>query len=205
LKDREFKFSPTIFRAVLIAIMAGAIVVPLSFVALGYVEFFNDMAVQPKAKTQGVYGYFQDKEIPVELKSPTGTIARGVYPYPYEGTEEITEIQAGRKLINPVKPTMENLQQGRDIFNIYCITCHGEWGSGDGPVVGPDRFGAPPALYTDQAKQYSDGRIYHIITEGKGKMRGYGDKILPDDRWEVVNYVRALQRKNEMELEGAGQ
>ena len=40
----------------------------------------------------------------------------------------------------------------------------------------------------------SDGWIYGVTVNGYGAlMPGYGGRIAPDDRWHIVNYVRALQ------------
>jgi mono/diheme cytochrome c family protein len=38
------------------------------------------------------------------------------------------------------------------------------------------------------------GHIYQVITEGKGLMGPYGERIDPADRWPIIAYVRALQR-----------
>jgi mono/diheme cytochrome c family protein len=40
----------------------------------------------------------------------------------------------------------------------------------------------------------AEGEIYNTITHGKNTMLPYADKLLPDERWAVVLYVRALQR-----------
>jgi mono/diheme cytochrome c family protein len=39
-----------------------------------------------------------------------------------------------------------------------------------------------------------DGEIFNTITVGKNTMMPYADKLVPEDRWAVVAYVRALQR-----------
>ena len=41
------------------------------------------------------------------------------------------------------------------------------------------------------AKAFSDGHIYTTISLGRGRMPSY-QRILPEDRWNVVNYVRQL-------------
>ena len=58
----------------------------------------------------------------------------------------------------------------------------------------PERYPAPTSLHDKVIVGYRDGQVYHVISEGKAKMPGYKDKIEPEDRWHVVNYVRALQR-----------
>lgn len=187
-------FSPTIYKAVLVTIVLGAFAFPLGLVALPYIEFFNGMAVQPKGLAQGVYGRLYGKELPVERLPVPGTIPQGYRPYPFEGNDDKTAELAGLKLVNPAPRTLPQLRRGQKIYNIYCITCHGKTGLGDGPVVGPDRFPAPTSLHTDAVKKYPDGQIFHIITRGKGKMPGYADRITPEDRWAVVHFVHALHR-----------
>jgi mono/diheme cytochrome c family protein len=41
---------------------------------------------------------------------------------------------------------------------------------------------------------YTDGQIYDVVKNGKGLMYGYADRLSVEDRWNVVLYVRALQR-----------
>lgn len=195
------KFSPTLYKAVLLTLMALAFVMPLSCVALPYVEFFNGMAVQPKLKTQSVYGWGYGVELMGAMSPPEGTVSRDYVSYPFEGVDTqnadtYTKVleEAGELLQNPVVPTMEVLQRGRTLFTIYCGVCHGDKGLGDGPVIGPDRFPAPLSLQTEAARAYKDGTIYQIITAGKNAMPGYADKLKPEDRWAVIHYVRALQR-----------
>jgi hypothetical protein len=53
-----------------------------------------------------------------------------------------------------------------------------------------------PALNTDKIKGWTDGEIYHVITQGQGVMGGYKSHIPQAYRWQVVNYIRYLQ-KNE--------
>jgi mono/diheme cytochrome c family protein len=38
------------------------------------------------------------------------------------------------------------------------------------------------------------GEIFNTVTNGKGQMNSYADKLVPADRWAVIAYVRALQR-----------
>ena len=40
----------------------------------------------------------------------------------------------------------------------------------------------------------AEGEIFNTITNGKGQMNPYADKLAPADRWAVIAYVRALQR-----------
>ena len=61
---------------------------------------------------------------------------------------------------------------------------------GDGPAT---KFGMPGINLTmDLTKGRSDGYIFGMIRNGRGLMPPY-NRIEEMDRWDVVNYVRALQ------------
>jgi mono/diheme cytochrome c family protein len=55
-------------------------------------------------------------------------------------------------------------------------------------------MGATPTYHDDRLRQIAEGEIYNTITHGKGNMNPYADKLLPEERWAVILYVRALQR-----------
>jgi len=44
-------------------------------------------------------------------------------------------------------------------------------------------------------KDMTDGEIYTIIRNGKGKMTGEEERMKPEQVWNVVNYVRSLAKK----------
>lgn len=128
---------------------------------------------------------------------PEGTVPRGYQPYPYEQADGA---RAGRELKNPLRRTRAVLTRGQDRFEVFCAVCHGHLGQGDGPVV--PRFPAPPTLvdFDDQkavTKDWSDGQFYHIITAGRGRMKGYAAQVSSADRWAIIHYVRLLQAQSE--------
>jgi mono/diheme cytochrome c family protein len=91
---------------------------------------------------------------------------------------------------NTHAPTRGSLDNGRKYYQINCAVCHGAAGMGNGPAV---RFGVPaPNLLTPVTKGRTDGYIYGMIRNGRGLMPNYV-RIEDDDRWDVVNYLRALQ------------
>ena len=193
-------FPHMLFRAVIVAIVSLSLIIPLILLAIPYIEFFNEMVMQPKAKTQGTYGFQHKKELLSARPAPKNSLPQGYVPYPYIKNDDtltsdsLLEIIAGDSLNNPRKIDMASLTHGKRLYNIYCIVCHGKYGEGNGPVVGPERFPAPPTFHSPEVRKYKDGRFYHIITNGKEKMAGYRDKILPENRWHVVNYIHVLHR-----------
>lgn len=91
---------------------------------------------------------------------------------------------------NPTPMSEASLANGRMQYQINCAVCHGDAGAGDG---GATRFGMIPFPITGPSTQnLSDGHIWAIIRNGRGLMPSY-NRIEEADRWDVVNYVRALQ------------
>jgi mono/diheme cytochrome c family protein len=106
-------------------------------------------------------------------RAPDGSFARGFPP--------------------SVKVDMKLMARGRDRFAIYCSPCHGLVGDGNG-VTKKYGMGAVPTYHDDRLRKMAEGEIFNTITNGKGQMNSYADKLLPADRWAVIAYVRALQR-----------
>lgn len=93
---------------------------------------------------------------------------------------------------NPVPPSPASLANGRKYFQINCAVCHGEKGMGDGLATKYGMIGIN--LTADVTKNRADGYIYGMIRNGRGAMPTY-NRIEEHERWDVVNYVRALQGK----------
>ena len=123
---------------------------------------------------------------------PEGTVPKGYKPYPYSGQP----VKAQENLVNPIAGDMSPaiLEVGKKNYKIFCSVCHGDTGAGEG-LVGTKMMVKPPSLLTAKIKDYNDGRIYHIITDGQGVMSTYAKQIKSSKaRWSVVNYVRTLQK-----------
>ena len=68
------RWSPTMYKLTLGALVVLAIALPLGMVALPFVEFFNGMAAQPKGKAQATYGRTYGGDWLVEREPVEGTI-----------------------------------------------------------------------------------------------------------------------------------
>lgn len=122
-----------------------------------------------------------------------GTVPRGAVPFHYEKTDE-DRLAAGKALLNPLQPTEEYLARGQVAYGVFCNSCHGAEGDGQGYLYTSQRYPYPPAsLLSDQAMALSDGEIYHSIMVGYGIMGAHGGMIAPDDRWKIILHIRALQ------------
>ena len=148
-------------------------------------QFMPHMANTPILKALKGYDGFENGSS--ALMPPDNTIARGHRPYRVASVEE-----AEAKLVNPLPLNKVTLDRGKKVFNTYCMTCHGERGLGDGPVIDP--FPIPKSLQSADMLKWKDGHLFHVITMGQGIMPSYAQQVQPLDRWAAIHYVRALQR-----------
>jgi len=93
---------------------------------------------------------------------------------------------------NPTPVSPASLENGRKYFTINCAVCHGFQGKGDGTATKYGMVGIN--LTAEPALSRTDGYIFGMIRNGRGLMPTY-NRIEEMDRWDVVNYVRALQGK----------
>jgi mono/diheme cytochrome c family protein len=97
---------------------------------------------------------------------------------------------------NPVKPTAESQAFAKKMYGYDCAVCHGEKGDGKGELAADQK---PPLKdWTSEAvlKDISDQQMYDIIVKGKGNMPGEGERLKPDQVWNVVIYTRTLGKKS---------
>jgi len=152
------------------------------------IEMIQGMMEQKNLKAQG---YDRFRNTPNMMTPPEGTVPQGMKPYPYAGKP----LDAEARLVNPyAHDSKRSLELGKQRYEIYCSVCHGVGGKGDGPVSSYMSL-RPPSLLSDKVRGFKDGRIFHIITDGQGLMNSYATQVFKEeDRWAIVNYVRALQK-----------
>ncbi|HVG40936.1 MAG TPA: cytochrome c [Chitinophagaceae bacterium] len=152
---------------------------------------YNNVGDHERLKQKGAFY----NQMPV-----AGTVARGEM-MPYHLTADSAGIRAAETLINPLDTFMNNkvqLKEAERIYLINCGICHGTkldgngplWNNGDGPYPA-----APRSLITDEARAWTDGHYFHVITFGKGQMGSYASQLRPEQRWWVINYIRTIQGK----------
>ena len=86
-----------------------------------------------------------------------------------------------------------SIKRGAEVYRIFCISCHGASGAGDGPVA-KRGFPPPPPLPAGKSVQMKDGQLFHIPTYGQGSMAPMAAQLSRDRRWDVINFVRSLQK-----------
>lgn len=149
-------------------------------------EYMPDMARQISVRAQEA-----DPTAPNGIgmrQIPAGTVPRDYQPY----TLGLADTMDANKLVNPLPRTEDVLETGKKYYDTYCIVCHGARGGGDGFII--PKFTQPPSLYSDKLLNWPDGRIYHVITLGQGLMASYATQLLPEQRWAVIHYIRALRK-----------
>lgn len=115
-------------------------------------------------------------------------------------SSRITErIKAGLRVQNPVEATEQSIQNGKELFRIYCTMCHGQQGKGDGPMVG--KVMPSSNLHAERIQRQKDGYLYATIRSGGLVMPAYQHAISTKERWDIVNYVRYLQQQSQQEAE----
>lgn len=153
-----------------------------------------DAVPQVATMRQGVIPEYQeDPRSPAPGSVPVSS-PNGDGPAPYLNNQ-----------LDSVAPTLRNpfagttrtdvLVRGELVYTRNCTVCHGPTGAGNGPVVGPGKFPFAPPVNNAATAARSDGYLYAIVEAGRGLMPPYGERITHMDRWAVVEYVRALQRR----------
>lgn len=86
-----------------------------------------------------------------------------------------------------------SIVEGGALYQAHCAICHGSTGAGDGPLRPALR--RPPAdLRAVHTAQHTAGDIFWWITAGipAARMPPFGGVLDDDQRWHVINFVRAL-------------
>ena len=148
------------------------------------------------AVTEAVALPFNDDMVNVQKRTGTimrqkapGTVAIGMSEYYVPSREE------AEKMTNPGKADAASLANGKRVFAVNCLPCHGDiskkpYAPG---AVGKKTLQTPPDLTLDTYKTRTDGSIFATIHFGIRLMPGHGWKLTPTDHWDIVNYIRNQQ------------
>lgn len=157
-------------------------------------QYADDMVKSPAYESYTATPNFSDGK----TMHPTveGTVPRGFMQYPFQKTDE-DRVKAGVTFENPLEATTANMDRGKEVYRIYCSSCHGDNGDGQGFLYTSKKFPYPPAnLLSEKVRTIPDGEIYHVISVGWGIMAEHGSMLKPDDRWKAVMYIRNELQKN---------
>jgi len=164
-------------------------------------EFIPEMVRTPRYNAYSANPNFPDGKT---LQTPVvGTIPRGYLPLHFSPTPE-DAVRAGDFLLSPARlDDAQTIARGKVVFSNFCTPCHGATGKGDGLVV-QRGYPAPPSLCADNARRIKDGQVFHILTYGQKNMPAYASQLSSEDRWNVIAFVRSLQKQT-APVSGGGQ
>jgi len=108
-----------------------------------------------------------------------------------------------QNLKNPVTPDQASITSGKELYNAYCVSCHGKDGTGAGQRA--MKLNSTPANFTSESVQkQSDGALLYKIYSGHSDMPGFNKKI-PGNKdamegafgktrvsGDLVNYIRTF-------------
>lgn len=151
------------------------------------VQYMPDMYVAVPYEANGADGLNGKM---VDRKPVAGTVSRnGIVAYDIPDTNEGYE-KAKAELKNPLPTSEVNLEKGKELYGIYCASCHGTKGDGNGVLSQRDKFNGIPN-YKD--RDLTPGNIYHVIMYGKNLMGSHASQLQYKERWQIVQYVEKLR------------
>lgn len=157
-------------------------------------EYMPDMYRSPSIEPYVDYGDLKDRtnvELTNKMSARTpveGTIPRGFSPYEYKNDAEGYEL-AGANLKNPIQYDDNIGKEGKELYGMFCVHCHGKTGQGDGTIVEREKFPPLPVKFKE-GLAISEGKMFHTITYGKGLMGSHASQLNKEERWKLVHYIR---------------
>jgi len=130
-----------------------------------------------------------------DSKPADGTIKRGeLFPYPLAGDTNSYKISGTvRNPIDSLNMSKADLAEAGRLFNINCAICHGDKGTGNGPLGTSGKIGAIANLTLPKYISMPDGTMFFSITYGKNDMGSYASQLTRQQRWMIIKYIRSLQ------------
>ena len=84
-----------------------------------------------------------------------------------------------------------SIAAGALAYREHCASCHGPSGAGNGPA-GAALSPPPSDLRAHHAALHTAGDLFWWITHGRRQMPAFGERLDVDQRWDLVNFIRAL-------------
>jgi mono/diheme cytochrome c family protein len=121
-------------------------------------------------------------------------------------TEKIAISAALALLFAPVTALAGGTDTGKENYDLFCSSCHGFTGEGDGPAA--IALQPPPRDFSEGAFKFdtdedgepgTDADLRNVITNGAGKYGGnmmmapWGDTLSADEIDSVILYLRSLK------------
>lgn len=99
-----------------------------------------------------------------------------------------------QEMVNPVEPNKKSNDAGKKLYKNYCMSCHGEYGHGDG--IAANGLNVDPSDLTfDDIDTQKDGELFYKIKTGHDEMRTFSNTLSDEQIWYLVNYIRTFYPK----------
>jgi len=95
---------------------------------------------------------------------------------------------------NPEPGDLTSATRGGMLFSQDCARCHGGGGKGDGPE-GVNLPSRPRDLTAPRMRGLTDGEIFLTVSQGRGYMPSWQNRLSEPQIWDLVNYIRTLSRE----------
>lgn len=152
-------------------------------------QYFPDMYEPVSYETYGEYDIFANGQQAMEPVKES--VSRGWLPYDYNDDLDGYDL-AKAELKNPLDYTQDNYDKGRELYEIYCATCHGGNGNGKGYLVEREKILGVPS-YDDVGRAITEGSVYHVMYYGINTMGSYASQMSNEELWQVTHYVMNLK------------
>ena len=110
-----------------------------------------------------------------------------------------------QKMKNPAKPDSTSLKIGKEMYERYCLACHGTEGKGDGKRA--VKLNVQPGDFTTVSfSKETDGAVFYKTTTGHNDMPSFKRRIPSNDDLiegsfgktgsvgDLINYIRTLNK-----------
>ena len=94
---------------------------------------------------------------------------------------------------NPFPPNPASLAAGHETYRLFCQSCHGAAGRGDGPAgIGLE---PPPGDLVVHVPLHPDRELFRFINDGipDTAMVGLEGRLTDEQIWHVINYIKTLE------------
>lgn len=173
---------------ILISVLVMAVSVPAKSTLFNLIfDMFNQVSLKPQE--EGSMTRFAIGTVSIdgrEIEDPDDRFTRIV-----------KDIVSETATINPAEATKESLADGKFKFTTYCAVCHGTTReineAGFAKTKINDLGMIAPAVIT-LTPFFSDGYVYQKAKYGGSIMPALGYAVNDSERWNIVNYIRELEK-----------